>query len=50
MRFPHNKDAFCLNVISIVRSYSFSLSKLYMDNDQKREKILQTKRFLDVAI
>ena len=50
LRFPNNKDAFCLNVISIVRSYSFSLSKLYMDNEQKREKIMQTKRFLDVAI
>jgi tetratricopeptide (TPR) repeat protein len=25
LRFPGNKDAFCLNVISIVRSYTFSL-------------------------
>jgi tetratricopeptide (TPR) repeat protein len=30
LRFPSNKDSFCLNIISIVRSYSFSLQdKIY---------------------
>jgi tetratricopeptide (TPR) repeat protein len=26
MRFPENKDSFCLNAISIVRSYSYSMA------------------------
>jgi len=50
VRFPNNKDAFCLNVISTVRSYSYSLGDLYVDNNTKYEKIVETKRFLDVAI
>lgn len=32
VRFPNNKDSFCLNVISIVRSYSFSMMNLFIDN------------------
>ena len=32
LRFPNNKDAFSLNVISIVRSYSYSMSNMYIDN------------------
>jgi tetratricopeptide (TPR) repeat protein len=32
LRFPMNKDSFCLNVISTVRSYSYSMGNLYMDN------------------
>ena len=39
MRFPSNKDSFCLNVISIVRSYSYSLQNNYIDNDLKLAKI-----------
>ena len=50
MRFPSNKDSFCLNVISIVRSYSYSLQNQYIDNKTKLSKILQTKDFLNVAI
>lgn len=50
IRFPSNKDSFCLNVISIVRSYSYSLQNIYIDNDKKYEKVYQTKQFLDVAI
>jgi tetratricopeptide (TPR) repeat protein len=26
LRFSHNKDSFCLNAISIVRSYSYSMA------------------------
>lgn len=33
LRFPKNKDAFCLNAISIVRSYSFSFQNVFIDND-----------------
>ena len=39
IRFKENKDAFCLNVISIVRSYSFSMKGLYIDNEQKNVKL-----------
>jgi tetratricopeptide (TPR) repeat protein len=39
IRFPVNKDSFCLNVISIVRSYSYSMMNMYIDNNQKLEKI-----------
>lgn len=50
LRFPNNKDSFCLNVISIVRSYSFSLMNHFMDNSQKYDKVIQTRKFLDIAI
>jgi len=50
MRFPENKDAFCLNVISIVRSYTYSMSGQFIDEAVKSDKIIQTKNFLDVAI
>ena len=50
LRYPSNKDAFCLNVISIVRSYSFSLQELYVDSPQKLQKVEQTMKFLNVAI
>jgi tetratricopeptide (TPR) repeat protein len=32
IRFPDNKDAFCLNVISTVRSYSYSMNNIFIDN------------------
>ena len=35
LRFPGNKDAFCLNAISIVRSYSFSMHNHYIDTVKK---------------
>jgi tetratricopeptide (TPR) repeat protein len=50
MRFPENKDSFCLNAISIVRSYSYSMSTKFIDDLQKKEKVEQTLKFLDVAI
>jgi tetratricopeptide (TPR) repeat protein len=50
LRYPSNKDAFCLNVISIVRSYSFSFQELYVDSPQKLQKVEQTMKFLNVAI
>lgn len=39
LRFPENKDSFCLNAISIVRSYSYSLSGHYIDDSIKSEKL-----------
>jgi tetratricopeptide (TPR) repeat protein len=39
IRYPNNKDSFCLNVISIVRSYSYSMMNMYVDNNQKLEKV-----------
>ena len=50
IRFPSNKDSFCLNVISIVRSYSYSMMNVYIDNLQKYNKIKQTHDFLNIAI
>lgn len=50
LRFPENKDSFCLNAISIVRSYSYSMSAQFVDDQVKKEKVGQTLKFLDVAI
>ena len=38
--FPANKDAFCLNVISIVRSYTFSFSEKFIDDAVKYDKVV----------
>ena len=43
LRFPSNKDAFCLNAISIVRSYTYSMAGKYIDNQIKCDKVMQTK-------
>ena len=48
--FPDNKDSFCLNAISIVRSYSYSMATQFIDDQVKRDKVEQTRQFLDVAI
>lgn len=37
--FPGNKDAFCLNVISIVRSYSYSMQEKFIDDIIKYDKV-----------
>lgn len=39
-KFPQNKDPYCLQVISIVRSYSFSLAGYSIDQQIKFEKVL----------
>jgi len=39
MRFPENKDSFCLNAISIVRSYSYSMASQFIDDQVKRDKV-----------
>ena len=39
LRFPANKDAFCLNVISIVRSYTYSLQEKFIDDAIKYGKV-----------
>lgn len=49
-KFPANKDPYCLQVISIVRSYSYSLGGYFIDQQIKFEKVLETKRFMDKAI
>ena len=49
-KFNSNKDPYCLQVISIVRSYSYSLSGYYIDQQIKFDKVLETKKFLDKAI
>lgn len=48
--FPQNKDAYCLNVISIVQSFSYALLGFNIDEQQKYDKIMQTKLFMDKAI
>lgn len=50
LKFPSNKDPYCLYVISIVRSYSYSHANMTIDQDEKREKVLQAKNFMDHAI
>ena len=39
LRFPDNKDSFCLNAISIVRSYSYSMADQFIDDVQKEGKV-----------
>lgn len=39
-KFPLNKDPYCLYIISIVRSYSYSMVDLTIDNENKREKVI----------
>ena len=50
LRFPDNKDSFCLNAISIVRSYSYSMADQFIDDVQKEGKVKQTLEFMNVAI
>lgn len=49
-KYPANKDPYCLQVISIVRSYSYSLGGYNIDQSIKFEKVLETKKFMDKAI
>ena len=39
-KFPQNKDPYCLQVISVVCSYSFSLSGYSIDQQIKYYKVL----------
>jgi hypothetical protein len=48
--FPGNKDAYLLQVISVVRSYSYSLEGYCIDQMVKLDKVIDTKNFLDKAI
>ena len=49
-KFKQNKDPYCLHVISVVRSYSYSMSNLFIDSEEKFMKVNETKDFLDIAI
>ena len=49
-KFPQNKDPYCLQAISVVRSYSYSLAGYWVDQQIKFDKVLETKKFLDKAI
>lgn len=49
-KFPGNKDPYCLQVISIVRSYTYSLGGYFIDQSIKFNKVLETKKFMDKAI
>lgn len=48
--FPSNKDAYCLQTISIVRSFTYSLQGYNIDQQIKYDKVLETKQFIDKAI
>lgn len=48
--FPTNKDAYCLQVISIVRSYTYSLQGYNIDQQIKYDKVNETKTFIEKAI
>ena len=48
--FPSNKDSYCLQVISIVRSYTYSLDGYNIDQQIKFDKVMETKKFIDKAI
>ena len=48
--YPSIKDAYCLQVISIVKSFTYSLREYSIDQKSKFDKVLETKRFMDQAI
>lgn len=48
--FPQNKDAYCLQVISIVQSYTYSLHGFWIDQPIKHNKVQETKFFMEKAI
>lgn len=39
LKFPSNKDPYCLYIISIVRSYSYSHKNMTIDQEEKKERI-----------
>ena len=49
-KFPANKDPYCMQVISVVRSYTFSMGGYFIDQQIKFSKVLETKKFMDKAI
>jgi hypothetical protein len=48
--FSSNKDSYCLQVISIVNSYSYSMAGYNMDQRIKYDKVRETMRFVTKAI
>lgn len=48
--FPSNKDTYCLQIISIVKSYTYSLHDFNIDQQIKFDKVQETKRFVEKAI
>jgi len=49
-KFPYNKDPYCLYIISIVRSYTYSMADMTVDNEDKKDKVLQAKAYMDHSI
>lgn len=49
-KFPANKDPYCLHVISVVRSYSYSMQNYFIDYPEKLRKLQETKEFMTKAI
>jgi len=49
-KFPLNKDPYCLYVISVVRSYTYSMKGVSIDEEGKKKKVMDTKIFMDRAI
>ncbi len=48
-RFPSNKDPYCLMIIAIVHSYSYSLSNYFIDQPEKHAKVSETMMFMTKA-
>lgn len=49
-KFSANKDPYCLYIISLVRSYSYSHESLCIDNEGKLGQVAKAKAFMDSAI
>ena len=49
-KFNTNKDPYCLYIISIVRSYTYSHEGMAIDTEEKRVKVMHAKEFMDNAI
>lgn len=39
-KFPQNKDTYCLYIISMVRSYSYSMADMTIDYQEKLDKVM----------
>ena len=50
LKFESNKDPYSLHIISVVRSYSYSLAGHTVDEQEKRDKVWTAKLFMDQAI
>ena len=50
LSFPENKDTYCLMIIAIVKSYTYSFAGGFIDQEDKYAKVRETRDFVTTAI